>query len=120
MKRTAGIGAASGKGDSTMLSNPLHTTVGTSSLMLSAEGTKGFGTAAFAMKLKNKAKKLRESAIVISRARALENMERNHPRVPGTAHTASIREPIFRRDDAKGKLIRVSSFLVIGYWNIAN
>lgn len=87
-------------------------------------GAGGFGTAAanaatakaapiaaiaFAGKMKHAIHKVEQAAIVVSRARALEHVEHNHPRIPGSVHTVKVLEPIYKRDEERGTLIKVSS-----------
>jgi hypothetical protein len=79
----------------------------TKSLMMGGAGG-GFGTvAAFAGKMKHAVKKVEQAAIVVSRARALEHVEHNHPRVPGSLHTVKVMESIYKRDEEQGKLVKV-------------
>lgn len=56
------------------------------------------------------------ASAVVSRARALEHVERTHPRVPGTLSRAVAAEPVVARNKESGALEQVSTFGTAWVW----
>jgi len=101
----AAAAALGGSRAPTAITNPL---TAASARAASGSPAGGFSLASkFAGKLKRSVKKIEEAAVVVSRARALERVDKTHPRVPGTVRRVIVTEPMYKKNSETGKLEKV-------------